>query len=134
MRATYHKLAEDPEYRQRERERVSGYFNCNPLARLKSGRAYVAKNRAKINAYLKTRRLKKLQRTPAWLNEDDLWMIEQAYELAQFRYQLTGVLWQVDHIVPLQGVLVSGLHVPHNLRVITAYENRSKSNKFSVTT
>ena len=36
---------------------------------------------------------------------------------------------EVDHIIPLQGQFVSGLHVPENLRVIPRSINRSKRNK-----
>jgi 5-methylcytosine-specific restriction endonuclease McrA len=71
----------------------------------------------------------KLQRTPVWLSDDDRWMLEQAYELAVLREEATGVAYQVDHIVPLQGLAVSGLHVPWNLQVIPAIENKRKGNR-----
>jgi hypothetical protein len=74
----------------------------------------------------------KNSRTPSWLGADELWMIEQAYELAALRTKLFGFSWQVDHIVPLQGKLVSGLHTPYNLQVIPAKHNQSKSNQFTV--
>jgi hypothetical protein len=78
------------------------------------------------------RRLAKIQRTPAWLTVDDQWVIEQAYELAALRTKMLGVTFEVDHIVPLQGKFVSGLHVPTNLQVIPALANRQKTNRFEV--
>jgi hypothetical protein len=90
-------------------------------------------NPERLQAADAKRRASRLQRTPAWLSQDDFWLIEQAYELAQLRTKMFGFQWHVDHIVPLQGELVSGLHVPHNLQVIPARDNLSKSNKFAPT-
>ena len=84
---------------------------------------------AKANA---KRKAAEIQRTPAWLTADDHWMMEQAYELAALRTKMFGFPWHVDHVVPLQGDIVSGLHVPLNLQVLPARDNRAKSNKFEV--
>jgi hypothetical protein len=73
-----------------------------------------------------------MHRTPKWLTSDDMWLMEQAYELARLRQQITGGEWHVDHIVPLRGKNVSGLHVPLNLRVIPRALNQRKANKFEV--
>lgn len=97
-------------------------------------KAYRENNRHKLTAKTRKYQAAKLHRTPAWLTADDVWMLEQAYELAALRSELFGFQWHVDHVIPLQGVLVSGLHVPHNLQVIPAWDNRSKANKFVATT
>lgn len=84
------------------------------------------KNNVKGNRY----RALKLKRQPSWLTPDDHWMIEEIYQLAQLRSNLTGVQHHVDHIIPLKGRSVSGLHVPTNLQVVTAEHNARKSNSF----
>lgn len=71
----------------------------------------------------------KLQRTPAWLTKEDHEKMEDFYIMARYMEIATGIPHQVDHIIPLQGKNVCGLHVPTNLQVITAEENRKKSNK-----
>lgn len=93
---------------------------------------YKAANPGKVRADTVKRRTAKMHRTPAWLTEDDLWMIEQAYELAAIRTKLFGFSWHVDHVLPLQGKKVSGLHVPNNLQVIPWVDNVRKANAFEV--
>ena len=72
----------------------------------------------------------KLQRTPKWLTEEQLRDIQTEYELSAWCSEVMGIKYNVDHIVPLQGKTVCGLHVPWNLRVIPASDNFKKSNKF----
>lgn len=92
---------------------------------------YWNKNQAKRRAKKARHRASTIQRTPAWLTEDDYWMIKEAYELAVLRKKMFGFEWEVDHIIPLRGKTVSGLHVPTNLQVIPMVENRKKGASFS---
>jgi hypothetical protein len=91
---------------------------------------YKRSNLAKFNTYDANRRAAKIERTPGWLTEADNAAIMAMYEKARQLTKETGVEHHVDHIIPLQGSLVSGLHVPGNLQVITAAENLEKSNSF----
>ncbi len=93
-------------------------------------------NPAKVNARTARRYASKTQATPEWVlgNADFQWMIGEAYALTKLRQRLLGGAWEVDHIVPLRGKKVSGLHTPWNLRVVQAHENRRKSNKFEAVT
>jgi len=56
--------------------------------------------------------------------------MEEAYHLADLRTRITGIKWNVDHVIPLQNKKVCGLHVPWNLQVIPASENFRKHNYF----
>lgn len=132
VKAKYHKLAEDEAYRQAERERIRAFHKQNP-EKIKGWNArYLAANKPKLNAKSKAYVLSRERRTPDWLTQDDLWMLEEAYELAAKRTIMFGFRWDVDHILPLHGKLVSGLHVPQNVQVIPASVNRSKSNRYAV--
>jgi hypothetical protein len=79
-----------------------------------------------------SRRALKLQRTPAWLTEFDKLKIQCLYSVAAMLTRENQEPWHVDHVLPLQGDLVSGLHVPSNMRVLRGKENISKHNKFEV--
>ena len=65
--------------------------------------------------------------TPSWANKDK---IKEIYTQAQTLTRDTGIQHEVDHIIPLQGKLVSGLHVEDNLQILTRKENRAKHNRY----
>lgn len=90
---------------------------------------YQKTNRAKINSMNAKRRATKLRATPKWLTAEDYIKIQELYEIAQAFKLYTGQEYHVDHIVPLQGKNVCGLHVPWNLQILTASENLCKHNK-----
>lgn len=87
-----------------------------------------ARARAKIVGY----RTKKSEAMPKWLTEEDRLKILEVYAEAARLTIETGILHHVDHIIPLQGEIVSGLHVPWNLQAIPAKDNLSKSNKLEL--
>ena len=106
------------------------YRAANPDKVAQMKRTWAGKNPGATSAAAKLRKHAKKQRTPQWLTKDDLWVIREAYALAALRTAMFGFSWEVDHIVPLQGKTVSGLHVPNNLQVIPRAENRAKWNHF----
>ena len=93
---------------------------------------YYEANYVRILAKRNKQHADKLKRTPAWLTANELWMIEEAYDLAAMRTKMFGFAWHVDHVLPLRGKLVSGFHTPYNLQVILAVDNLRKSNRMGV--
>ena len=69
------------------------------------------------------------QATPSWTDNN---AIKEFYITAQRLSKETGISHEVDHIIPLQGKIVSGLHVPANLQILTEKENQRKNAKFTV--
>ncbi len=84
-----------------------------------------------VNALTAKRRAAIERRTPPRLTTEHLAEIRELYLLAAKKTRAEGAVYHVDHIVPLQGRCVSGLHVPWNLRVVSANENAAKSNKWN---
>lgn len=76
------------------------------------------------------RRASNLQRTPAWFDADHAWVLREAAALAKMRELMVGGKWHVDHIYPLAGKFVSGLHTMHNVQVVPATFNIQKHNNF----
>jgi len=77
-------------------------------------------------AKARTREIAKGRRSPNWNPELDRFVLRECYELARLRLAVTGVRWEVDHMLPMRGLTVSGLHCAANLQVIPAELNRYK--------
>ena len=84
------------------------------------------KNQTKYVAARAKRRAAQENATPTWLTAIHKAQIQEMYDISLARNTQTGVKHHVDHIIPIMGKLVSGMHVPWNLQVITATENLTK--------
>ena len=121
---------QNPEYRERERKR--DMIPTRKQTRKKLEQLDRKNNPSKFTARTAKYRAIKLQRTPKWLNSEQLKEIDQFYLLAEELQWLSMELLEVDHIVPLRGKNVSGLHVPWNLQILPKPLNASKSNKLVI--
>lgn len=106
------------------------YRTENKVKRNAQTAAWKKENKGYINFLNSKRHASKLLRTPTWLTDHDLLHIQCLYQVAAMRSRESGQAWHVDHIIPLNGETVSGLHVPANLRVIPAIDNLRKYNTY----
>jgi len=125
----------DEEFRNRENARVLAWYHEN-FEKIKDkknarNRKWRSNNKDIVNFHTNKRYTAKKQRLPVWINEKNLKQIQVMYTLASALTKSTGVQWHVDHIIPLQGKNVSGLHVPENLQVIQGSLNIRKNNKYT---
>jgi hypothetical protein len=80
---------------------------------------WAKRNPGTINAKTARHRAKKLKATPNWLTPEDHQYIAFMYRKAAELTKMTGICHEVDHIHPLQGRNISGLHCPLNLQILT---------------
>jgi len=116
-------------HRETENERLRGHRHRTREQSRAKTRAWRRANPDKHAAKEARRRAVKLKATPAWLSADDFWLIGEVYALSALRTAVTGVEHHVDHIIPLQGRIARGLHVPWNLQVLVGADNVAKSNR-----
>lgn len=127
------------QYHMRNRKRKDGsvyavpYSTCKTCRR-NNNRYYnktpTGKEVKKRNRVMRDRRSKKA--TPKWLTPEQRKQIVDIYEHMRDCRVVTGEDYHVDHIVPLRGENVCGLHVPWNLQVLPASVNMAKSNQIEV--
>jgi hypothetical protein len=124
----------DEEFRKKEKARTLAWYHkhFHEYKEIKYARdkEWRSRNKGIINFHTNKRYTVRKQRLPKWLTEENLKQIQVMYTLASSLTKKTGITWHVDHIIPLQGKTVSGLHVPENLQVIPGSLNNKKSNKF----
>jgi hypothetical protein len=118
------------EYYERNREAVIARAQARPdEAKRAYRKTHKINNPDLYKELVSLRRRRFRNATPKWLNQIDKMEIRMKYRLAIELSRATGIRHAVDHIVPLYGENVCGLHVPWNLRVITQEENLKKYNK-----
>lgn len=88
------------------------------------------RNKDRCRAKYSRRRTAKLKAIPSWLTNEQKQEIDLIYSHARDCEIVSGEKYHVDHIIPLQGKNVCGLHVPWNLQVLPADLNFSKGNRF----
>jgi ATPase subunit of ABC transporter with duplicated ATPase domains len=131
------RLNNSPELKQKSLLRVQEWGQKNKKRRLEADAQRRRQKyqedvefRAKKQEESAKRGAKKLMATPPWLTEKHHAQMENIYKVAIKVSETTGKPHDVDHIVPLQGKNVCGLHVPWNLAILPASLNRSKGNAY----
>ena len=117
-------------YYEKNKEAVKARASSRPNEEKKRHKQkYKDENPDVYRILANTRRRRHRHATPAWLTQEQRNAIKQLYIEARKLTKLTGVRYEVDHIVPLINDDVCGLHVPWNLQVLTKDQNLRKSNK-----
>jgi hypothetical protein len=105
------------------------YQTDNPEKSKAQQKAWRQSNKSRVNAKTAKRRATKLQASPPWLTSEHKAQIAEFYEMAKELEKVFPWPQHVDHIEPLQGKDVCGLHVPWNLQILSAKANLEKGNR-----
>ena len=117
-------------YYEKNRQAVIARAAARPVEEKRRLQAeYKDRNVDVVRADTSVRKRRHREATPKWLTPAERLQMRDLYVQARKLTELTRERYVVDHIVPLRGESVCGLHVPWNLRVITQDENLKKSNK-----
>jgi hypothetical protein len=114
------------------RTRTREWAAANPERKRQMDLEFAEKNKALVTSYKAKRRATLRQAMPSWLTQDQILQIRAIYAEAKRLSDETGIPHDVDHIVPLAGKIVSGLHVPWNLRAIPKIENNRRPRIYQI--
>lgn len=126
--------AKNKAYKEKNRERYlaeararnAEWKGRNRAKVREADRLYRERTPEKGTARVALRRARKRRAVPVWLTTEDKQYMAFLYRLAREATAVTGYAWHVDHIVPLAGKTVCGLHCPENMRLLPAEENFKK--------
>lgn len=116
--------------KEKLKEDFREYYIKNRTQRRLLGKKHYEENKEIYLAYSRTRKSLLKKCTPEWLTQEIYDEIISIYKECKVISERTGIKHHVDHIIPLKGKTVCGLHVPWNLQIITAEENLKKGNKY----
>ncbi len=118
-------------WREKNREKlralVVAWNKKNPKRMVEVNARWHRANRDKRKVYYRNRANSIKRATPSWLTKDQREEMVDFKKWAHAKTIYTGVKHEVDHIIPLQGKVVCGLHVPWNLQILTQHENHVKA-------
>jgi hypothetical protein len=114
-------------------EKCAKWFQRNKKHATSRNLAWLHANPEKRRHYDNKRRTRNADASPIWFGEFDEMVMEHAAALAVQRERLFGFEWEIDHVFPLQGKSVSGLHCGNNIAVVPKSVNRKKHNKLIYT-
>jgi hypothetical protein len=118
--------------KQKMREKTREWTASNPERKRQMDLEFKKNNKALVTSYKAKRRATLRQAMPPWLTQDQILQIRAIYAEAKRLSDETGIPHDVDHIVPLAGKIVSGLHVPWNLRAIPKIENNRRPRIYQI--
>jgi len=113
------------EWQERRRLANEKWQASTDYDKAEKNRQWKQRNPARVLEQTRYRQAKQVNATPPWADRN---AIREIYDFAE-EFRAAGFDVHVDHIVPLNGKTVSGLHIPANLRVCLAAINQSKGNK-----
>lgn len=104
----------------------TAHYRKDPTKERAKAREWRQKNHANKAANTAQYRARQRKAMPSWADPE---AIKRFYDAARILTELSGEPWHVDHIVPLRGKNVCGLHCEANLQLLPGPENQSKGNR-----